>query len=425
MWIARTLALALVGAALTTGPVSAAGETCRGQAATIVGGGAGTPISGTDGDDVIVTNGEADVDSGAGDDLICVTGAPDNAVVHVEAGEGADVVDTTQVRGADAAVVATLGPGADRFVGGPRADFVRAGTEDAQDRDVDRIRTGAGDDDVTTGEVGAVDADRVDLGAGRGLLRLESERSTGTLRAAQGADARVLLLSLRTAGRWVVDDRHDRATHDGRTMSTWTNFAVAEVHGLRRAAIHYVGTDGPDVPNIFGHAAGARLGSGDDDLILYDVTGLTGAFAGGPGSDRVRFWGEDELLADLDRGRLGTSLTAPGGTIHGVEDVVALWIGTARLVGNAAPNVFEIRVCQASVRTEAGNDRLKMRGDGPACPSIPVEERGVRAFGGTGNDILHGSDYDDDLVGGPGRDQALGRDGVDYCRAEERIDCEA
>ena len=57
---------------------NAAGETCRGEAATIV----GTPgnpallgsdgVTGTEGRDVVVTNGAAKVSTLGGDDVICV-----------------------------------------------------------------------------------------------------------------------------------------------------------------------------------------------------------------------------------------------------------------------------------------------------------------------------------------------------------------
>ena len=64
-------AVALLGAALLApvGTAAAAGETCQGQAATIV----GTPggqITGTEGADVIVTNDARRVDALGGDDLV-------------------------------------------------------------------------------------------------------------------------------------------------------------------------------------------------------------------------------------------------------------------------------------------------------------------------------------------------------------------
>ena len=75
------------------GPATAAGETCQGVPATIV----GTPggqVLGTPGDDVIVTNGARRVDGEAGDDLICTTGtnAPRRLLVSFTGGTGTNVI---------------------------------------------------------------------------------------------------------------------------------------------------------------------------------------------------------------------------------------------------------------------------------------------------------------------------------------------
>ena len=52
---------------------------------------------------------------------------------------------------------------------------------------------------------------------------------------------------------------------------------------------------------------------------------------------------------------------------------------------------------------------------------------GITAYGEAGNDVLRGSDVDDVLIGGPGRDRAYGGDdqGNDRCRAEVRRGCES
>ena len=69
-----TLAALLLGTALLTptGLATAAGETCRGEAATIVG--TGGTLQGTDGRDVIVTGASWRILAGAGDDVVCATG---------------------------------------------------------------------------------------------------------------------------------------------------------------------------------------------------------------------------------------------------------------------------------------------------------------------------------------------------------------
>jgi len=68
---------------------------CNGRPATIVGSPGGS-LLGTAGDDVIVTNGEARIDSGAGDDAICVT---DKGAAVINAGTGDDFVGARSHRG--------------------------------------------------------------------------------------------------------------------------------------------------------------------------------------------------------------------------------------------------------------------------------------------------------------------------------------
>jgi len=50
---------------------TAAGETCRGEAATLVGT-RGSMLVGTEGRDVVVTNGTSKVTTMGGDDLVCI-----------------------------------------------------------------------------------------------------------------------------------------------------------------------------------------------------------------------------------------------------------------------------------------------------------------------------------------------------------------
>ena len=114
---AALLGLAMLGPL----PVAhAAGETCRGEAATIV----GTPgnpallgsdgVTGTEGRDVVVTNGAFKVSTLGGDDVICVTAGGASSVKRVllDSGAGDDVVDGTTAP--DWIVQAELGEGADR-----------------------------------------------------------------------------------------------------------------------------------------------------------------------------------------------------------------------------------------------------------------------------------------------------------------------
>lgn len=334
--------MALVACALgSPSPVQAVGERCRGQAATIVGQ-PGETVTGSDGDDVIVTNGEHDVDAGDGDDS------------------------------------------------------------------------------VITGWEGGVDTDDVDLGTGSNYLTLASERSTGSLRAAPGSGSKVTL-TVSSSGPWVINDRTDRARFKGRTMSSWANLGVAELHGARGARITYVGTDQADRPDIFGHVTGVDLGGGNDDVALYQFPRLRGSYLGGPGEDRVRFESGDELLVDLARGRLGTEIGHPTAQIHGFENLDALFFARVWLVGSGADNRMRFSTCDGSVNGGPGDDRIAMHGTGPSCDT---DAPGILVHAGRGDDKIRGTPFGDTLYGGPGHDVAVGGDGTDICRAEVETTCE-
>ncbi len=116
---AALLGLAAPMLAITSTAAEAAAPTCRGQAATIVG--SGGSLTGTEGPDVVVTNGASAVSTLGGNDLVCVTGTV-RIGVRIVAGAGDDVVDGTTAP--DQNVRVTLGPGTDTFYGGNDDDVV-------------------------------------------------------------------------------------------------------------------------------------------------------------------------------------------------------------------------------------------------------------------------------------------------------------
>src|SRR5687768_15376507 len=119
--VLATISLAAALAA-TVPPSGAAGETCQGQSATVVGSPQTYQLTGTEARDVIVTNGAYQTSALGGDDLVCVTGR--NATIsggHLQAGAGNDVVDATGLTGFGATV--QLGAGSDRFEGSSERDF--------------------------------------------------------------------------------------------------------------------------------------------------------------------------------------------------------------------------------------------------------------------------------------------------------------
>lgn len=103
-----------------------AGPGC-GSGATIVGTPGGVVI-GTDGDDVIVTNGAQSVESGAGNDGVCVTGAQPPEAVMIDTGSGDDTVSTQRDdHPGDRIVSIRLGSGDDYLLVGPDVQGSLAG----------------------------------------------------------------------------------------------------------------------------------------------------------------------------------------------------------------------------------------------------------------------------------------------------------
>jgi Ca2+-binding RTX toxin-like protein len=93
------------------------GETCQGRQATIVG--TGPNVTGTAGDDVIVTGSALNIDAGAGNDLVCVVTQQSPEYVSVDAGAGDDVVDASTADSTSPyfPIVTDLGTGMDRYIG--------------------------------------------------------------------------------------------------------------------------------------------------------------------------------------------------------------------------------------------------------------------------------------------------------------------
>lgn len=115
------LSLVVTGIVAGAGSVAKASAeaSCHGQTATIVGDPSVRELHGTEGPDVIVTNGSLKVFAGAGDDVICTMGTTlvRTSRPWVEAGAGDDVVDTSAEL-PNVRPYALLGTGDDSYVGG-------------------------------------------------------------------------------------------------------------------------------------------------------------------------------------------------------------------------------------------------------------------------------------------------------------------
>lgn len=406
----------------------AAGETCRGQAATHVGA-PGVVLTGTEGPDVVVTNGSESVDALGGDDLVCITGAG-SPVVH--AGGGNDVVDATAHAGGATTV---LGAGDDTYDGSAAQETVTAGAAPSDDTGRDVIRTGPRGlvrDVVHSGQPGQPNSDDVR----GGHLDLEWHGSaTGAGVLDGGADSLLRVqpeswgMSLYTDPRgvlastgWQTDQAitgftdFEVTSHPGLTHFTFRGSRLDEslfFDGLRRTTLFQVSMSG-----------------GDDDLTVVsdEKTKDNASMSGGRGSDHIRLGMARVRDVDLDlrKGRLSTGRGKGEATIAARGFEHATVVATdVELLGTAGRNDLAVNACRATVQgLGAGDDISAIDASADletvSCGSKPR----MRFLGGPGKDTLVGSNGPDLLVGGAGRDLADGRGGRDTCQAEKRTSCE-
>ncbi|RYB90177.1 hypothetical protein EUA06_12350 [Nocardioides glacieisoli] len=448
-----------------TSVATAAGETCRGEAATIVGERTKV-IAGTEGRDVVVTNGSSKVDTFGGDDLVCVTGRDGRSGttygISIDTGAGNDVVDGTAAR--SWGVDLRLGEGADRFEGGASDDQVLAGAITFVngevvyvDGDTDVLIGGGGDDSLRSGQDGAANGDLLLGDGGDDSLSFTGVRAEGSLiDGGAGSDSLGLALS---AGAHVLDNVGGALQRDGALMRTWTQVERFYVSAVAGATLDVRGSDEAEtvwlsdpVPVV------AALGGGDDTFAVPAVLPAGSSLAGGDGRDRFDFGIEDGSVEwDLRSGTVRSGDTTFSAA--GFEDGFVSAPRT-RLVGTGGPNDLSANSCDARIDARNGPDSVSIHSDGTfeefdTCTgsTVLVGGRGHdrissragsedRMVGGRGNDMFYAVGGDDAVFGGPGRDAAElgpgndrffggpGRDtvdgeqGRDSCRAERRTSCE-
>lgn len=367
-----SLLAAAVAGGLTTIPADAAAPppTCLGQRATVVGTPGADTMTGTPGPDVVVALGGDDVvDGRGGDDLVC--GGPGADVLHGGAGDdrlaggedrvtpdrGQDVFgdrlaggpgddwldagprgtgnvvqpDTVTWEDAAAGVVIDLsgaqgtatGEGTDTIVlgaglrveasahddvvvGGPRTDRIRAGAGD------DSVSTGDGSDHVVLDPPGGDPSgdDRLDLGPGGGLS-YQSARSNG------GRDEVV------TAGG-----------------------ASEYVFVRGRQPVTVAVGDGGDTVELRADVRGARvdLGAGDDAVRLRGGRGQHARTA----------------TVDARAGTLAAAGVAGTSTLTGVESWALAYGAAWTFLGSDARDLLDLTLSDGAttVRLRGGDDRV-------------------------------------------------------------------
>jgi len=416
------------------GPITtaaqAAGETCRGEAATVVG--TGHTLTGTEGRDVIVTAKAGVVDALGGDDLICVTGPGSNSnLLSVDAGSGNDVVDTTAVI-PGYYVTAVLGSGADTFVGGRASDTVHAG-EPAQtsnggwtagaDTEKDTIDAGEGGDSVVSGSVGTANSDVVTLGLGTDYLRLGASAVTSDA-VLDGGEGEDVLYLTGGSGDLTLDMTQGTFTSPQGT-ARFTGFDVTSLD-VGTGTVTYRGTEGDDdvtlrptdgVPTL-----DVTTGGGDDEVTLEPATAIA------TGSRIDTGAGTDSLIAATDTARLALDLASQKFSVGSV-DAIAVGIEDAFLMapelvmnGDDGDNSLRWTGCDATLRGGLGDDALRWQYD-YVFESYEFRCTGeVSLNGGDGRDSLRGSNSDDVLIGGRGHDTIEGRGSDDRIRGSRGND---
>jgi RTX calcium-binding nonapeptide repeat (4 copies) len=405
----RLTAAALLSAALLApmGAATAAGETCQGQAATIVGT-PGAQIVGTEGADVIVTNGETRVDALGGDDLVCAT---------IQDGVGYNPV------------FAILGAGADTFTasdGGSHRIF--AGTADGTDTEADVIRS-SGYGLVTSGMAAQPNADVIDLAFG--------EVGWSGIQTAPGA------VSVGTDGILGVESANGDVTmHASGTVTgadtalTWTGQfdRLVFTTSAERGRFTFRGTRGTEhvkveAPTTYDRDVALR--GGKDSYESNTLGGKATRIKGDGGRNQLllELNSHDRVRADLSRSRITATRAGVEESIRvrGFDDLTVA-AKRADVVGTNRANRIVAIACRTTVQGKKGRDGLlvdsRYRGLGtwttPRCGTVKAT-----IDGGPGNDTLTGSLGSDRLIGGPGKDLVQGRTGgFDVCQGEKLRECE-
>lgn len=397
---------------VTSATPAAAGRTCFGKKATIVGTNRDknqpVELTGTAENDVIVgLKGIDHIHGRGGDDLICVAGGDD----YIDGGPGND-----KIRGGD---------GIDVIAGRGGGDWIWAGPGPLEELyggvGNDRLFGGPGSDDWMIGGPGD---DVMDGGSGNRDVVLfadspqgvHADLSTGEARG-HGNDR---MVSIETMAGTLFDDV---LYGDG-----YPNLLAG----------------GPGDDELHGLAGDDHLRSGDPAPAGNDL------LDGGEGSDTANYYLSWEgVQADLSTGQ---AVSSGVDTLVGIENLFGSKESDV-LIGNDEDNVIQGFQGDDAMDGRGGTDMAMFRNSFELLIDLregtAVEERGSdtlenfenlmgssfadsitgddgpnAVWGGSGADTLVGADEDDVLIGERGADNVDGGDGVDRCEAETKVACE-
>lgn len=395
-----------------------AATTCDGKVPTVVAV-AGTPTTGTPGDDVILGSmGNDTIDGGAGNDTVCGLEGADRLV----GGAG----DDRLFGGLDDEYYPDDGYEGDLIVPGPGDDFVDLG-DDPASATVDYVDRLANYDSVSFAD--ATGPVTVDLSAGT---------ATG-----EGNDT--IVVPAYSGG--IVGSAHDDVLV-GTSRPDWIRGGGGADRVVAGAGDDDLEADGGDVVRggdggdiIVAPRGRVRL-FGDAGVDYVEAHGRRSAIGGGDGDDYLvgdlgvsvhGGAGNDEIGAALHR---RTRIEVDGGP--GRRDVVRLRASGEQFEQGSR---FVVDVPRQRVSADGraravyqGVEILRFSGPGghlrflgsPRSEDLSASSRlRVTAYGRGGRDVLAGSRYADLLDGGSGRDVLVGGPGRDRCVAGERVrECE-
>jgi Ca2+-binding RTX toxin-like protein len=209
-------------------------------------------------------------------------------------------------------------------------------------------------------------------------------------------------------------------SRNGTAVGTFSQFRYFSFDLGASSALTVRGTEGQDrVQGLGAGSVDVDLGGGDDYLAMFDNVTVPsgGAIDLGSGTDRMSVGSRSSLDVDLREGRLGTVGLA------GVETTI-MAAPVVRYRGSTGADTALAMGCRVTMTGGPGADVLRRatEDEEPSHPSCKNYRFDVRGQGG--RDELGGYRDRDRLIGGPGRDTADGRQGVDVCRAEEKEMCE-
>jgi len=363
-------------------PAAHAAGTCQGQAATIESAGGTTPVTGTEGPDVILVTGYGTINALGGDDVICSGGGT------LDAGAGNDSVTVTL--GGLNLQTAYLGSGVNHYTSIASVyDSVFSGTPSEPNLDV--IDGGSAGDGVTV-----MLAPGSHPQVNRGFLEVQAVPGD--------------------TSAWDVQ-LPGTVSRDGVSMGTFTNLSALGLDFGPATSVTVHGTPGADNLRLGAGTVDASMGGGKD-TVSFDRTHTVptaGAIDFGKGKDLLSFDSTTRISLDLREGR-GLGLT-------GLEESV-LAAPKIRYQGATGDDKVYAIGCQVVLRGGAGNDRFAHANEDVAPSTPQCRQYKFRMFGQAGDDVLTGWRGRDFLDGGQGRDKANGRQNVDTCHAEVEEECE-